>query len=280
MSRCEDYIIQMNQYLDGELSQQASGEFLRHLESCASCRKYFEQIKIATYELRHMKVTAPDTLHGSIMRHVRANSGAGRHRKLVRALGSLAACAAVLAIAATGGLNRVFLFGTGLQKAMTAESAPQAAASGVPDAADRSVSSFNALGSPGATEAAASTEKQSIAQDELSASMKGQNWELPEWASDHALFLSPTLHNRAAPSQFIVVTGQDEGKLAELFPNETLYQAEETGEWYLETANDEEVIYSTAMLLADNGYTIHDTVEGLPETDASADIAVFVIFAD
>ena len=271
MSRCEEYIIQMNQYLDGELSQQGSGDFLRHLESCPSCRKYFEQIKIAAYELRHMKVAVPDTLHGSIMRHVRANTGAGRHKKLVRALSSLVACAAVLAIVATGGLNRVFLFGTGLKRSMANESAPQAALSIAPDAADRSEPGANALVPP---------TEEALEKGGFSANVHGQNGEIPEWANDHALFLSPTLHNRIAPAQFVIVTGGDEGKLATLFPNETLYQAEETGEWYLETANDEETVYNTAILLADNGYTIHDTVEGLPETDASADIAVFVIFAD
>lgn len=279
MSRCEEYIIQMNQYLDGELSQQESGDFLRHLESCPSCRKYFEQIKIATYELRHMKVSVPDTLHGSIMRHVRANSGAGRHRKLVRALSSLVACAAVLAIVATGGLNRVFLFGTGLKRSMSNESVPQTAVSSAPDTVDRNMPSANALVPPEAADPAPPPEE-SLEKGGLSVSIQGQNGEIPEWANDHALFLAPTLHNRTVPAQFIIVTGADEGKLATLFPNETLYQAEETGEWYLETANDEETVYNTAILLADNGYTIHDTVEGLPETDASTDIAVFVIFTD
>ncbi len=292
MCRCEEYILLMNQYLDGELSPQEANELLLHLEQCPTCRKRFENIKIASYELRHMRAPVPQTLHASIMRQVRANSGAAKKRNLLRALGSLAACAAVVTIVVTGGLNRIFPFGTG--GAMKSASLPQEDA-----AAPRSAtitmaeddenaqesdgttpSLFSAKEAPGANAQAAGSANELLEEETTKKNhLLGQPYpDVPDWAYDHTSFVAPVLHNRTQPKSFVFVTGTSGDGLAELFPDATVYRAEETGEWYLETAADEETVHETVALLADYGYTIHDSVDGVPEVDAQSATAVFVIF--
>ncbi|HEX3438463.1 MAG TPA: zf-HC2 domain-containing protein [Pseudacidobacterium sp.] len=69
MANCADYSAMIQLYIDDELTGSEQQELLTHLETCASCRQKFEELKVFSSRIRQARplITAPAALRERIL---------------------------------------------------------------------------------------------------------------------------------------------------------------------------------------------------------------------
>lgn len=69
MADCADYSAMIQLYIDDELTGSEQQELLSHLETCASCRQKFEELKVFSNRIRQARplITAPAALRERIL---------------------------------------------------------------------------------------------------------------------------------------------------------------------------------------------------------------------
>lgn len=114
MTECKALRAEVEMLVDGELADDLRVEMMRHMQTCAPCRMFFEQAKLLSQQIRAAKeeVRAPDVLRSRVEQLIseRARSMhavSGQRPDLRRRLGwSLAAAAVVLMIFGVVGIAR------------------------------------------------------------------------------------------------------------------------------------------------------------------------------
>ena len=117
MKYCEEYAALLSAFADGEATEQEREEILSHLDSCEGCREYLAELMSMKEELTASVPELPENFSAQVMWNVRSEKTkkAKKNRRVLTALGSLAACL-VLLIAIPQILNG----------GMTMEAAPEA----------------------------------------------------------------------------------------------------------------------------------------------------------
>ena len=114
MPDCERYEELCSCALDGALTKNEKRELEAHLAECPACRAYMEDLRAMKSLWKGLETPAPEGLHEQIMEQIMAEQGANvvplpekkKHRPPVFTM--LAALAACVMLAVTGGLNGVF----------------------------------------------------------------------------------------------------------------------------------------------------------------------------
>lgn len=273
MNNCQDYFVLMNECLDGELPEAQTAELLRHLETCDHCRAQFEALQQLTGAVRQLDVELPETLHTTIMRRVGRERTLRRRRIWVR-LGGLAACLAllvVLADVAAPWLGR----GSSSDSAnnMTGSaSAPETARFSAQEGArttDDSVTQDTAAdgGTDEASLEAVPREYENT--DKTTATSENS------LAYDHELFVIPQLQVTDTAAFYVVAVGT--GDVSAVFGEEAVIE-QDAPETYVLVENTDGAQAQAEQRLMDAGFTVCDNVEGLPETDESADNGLVVVY--
>lgn len=113
MKYCEEYAALLDAFADGELSEQETARVQAHLESCAGCRAYLNDIRaIRAAFPRAEEISVPDGFADGVMAAIREKAaprrkGPSQWRKF---LVPLAACLVVFV--AVAGLRNMFPFGS------------------------------------------------------------------------------------------------------------------------------------------------------------------------
>ncbi len=301
MNNCQDYIIKMNQYLDGELPVEEISDLLRHMDECEECRKKYENLKIIAFETRHLRAETPRQLHANIMNAIAHERPIRRLRRLNRLghLAALAACGALLVVmvnTVAPWLREKPLFGgssnysgEAADESMNmAPMAPQTAESAPEDAGgtERSLAADNDVAAmPAAAPGDAAT-----AYDQNGEGENGLEKDQPDAASggtqpgvlmqtagyDHDLFTVPALRSSELVAWYIIATGT--GDPSELFPMESVIGERELGETYIFVPNTASEKEDAGQTLIDAGFILHDNVDNLPEVDETAEYGLIVVF--
>lgn len=302
MSNCQDYIIKMNQYLDGELPVDEISELLRHMEECEECRKVYENLKIVAFETRHLRADAPRQLHANIMNAIARERPMRRMRRLNRLshLAALAACGALLIVmvnTVAPWLREKPIFGSSPDYSgggdnnmnmapQTAEGAPEDAGGAEWSLAD---DSDNDLAMPAAApddalmsrawdgeqeDRAEQTEPDAASGGESGVTQPGTLMQTAGY--DHDLFTVPELRASELVAWYIIATGA--GDPSELFPMESVIGERELGETYIFVPNTADEKEAAIQTLIDAGFTLHDNVDNLPAVDGTAEYGLIVVF--
>ena len=276
MNNCQDYFVYMNQYLDGELSQQETDELMQHMEICESCRRRFEVLHRFTEETRKLDAEPPETLHAAIMARIRRERAAKRRRIFVR-LGGLVACLALLVVLAD--VASPWMSRTGNASDTSGATTDGAAA---PEAA-----LFGADGASGASRsvdvyAQSAPESDNAADRALRKEDGGET--APEDAVvandalgyDHELFVVSGLEETVPSAFYIVAVGT--GDLSAAFGSDASIEQGAQGETCVLVENTENAQAEAEQTLISAGFTVCDNVEGLPATDGSAETGLVVVY--
>ena len=98
MLNCEQVTALLSDWLDGELSPEASSEVEAHLKNCPACRSEAEKYRRTRELLRDAALPAPDALSGRVLQILRAEQKQKKKRLPIRALSTVAACMALALI--------------------------------------------------------------------------------------------------------------------------------------------------------------------------------------
>lgn len=299
MNNCQDYIIKMNQYLDGELPVDEISDLLRHMDECEECRKKYESLKIVAFETRHLRAESPRQLHANIMNAIARERPIRRMRRLNRLgqLAALAACGALLLVMANTvapwlrekplfGGSSGYSSGGGDMNNMapqTAEAAPEEAEDTQRSAADNSDLAMPAAAPEDAMtaydqngEGENGLEKDQPDADSGEESGMTQPGVLMQTAGyDHDLFTVPELRASELVAWYIIATGA--GDPSGLFPMESVVGERELGETYIFVPNTASEKEKASQVLIDAGFTLHDNVDNLPEVDEAAEYGLIVV---
>ncbi len=286
MNDCQNYILKMNQYLDGELPVEEISDLLRHIEGCGECRRRFDLLKVTVFETRHLRVDPPAGLHDSIMRRIAAQRPVRRRRRLGQ-FAALAACGALLIVMSstvTPWLRNMPLFGVMPPGENTSSAAGGSAA---PEAAENQLRTAEgnkeaypqdyALGSSASasgTEADGSAGGENA--PEKAASDAPGGGMMPVSGYNHTHFTVPELGVSEQVAFYIVAAGG--GDVAGLFPVEAIISGSEGREDYIFISNTAEAKEEAEQLLIAGGFTLYDNVDNLPQTDEGAEHGLVIVF--
>ena len=97
---CEQMTLLMSAWLDGELSEMEEGQMKEHLEQCPQCRELMEQLQALHTSFSDLEeIPAPEGFADCVMERIARESRPKVvplfKRPQIRALGALAACAAL-----------------------------------------------------------------------------------------------------------------------------------------------------------------------------------------
>ena len=97
---CEQMTLLMSAWLDGELSEMEERQMKEHLEQCPECRELMEQLQALHTSFSDLEeIPAPEGFADSVMERIARESKPKViplfKRPQIRALGALAACAAL-----------------------------------------------------------------------------------------------------------------------------------------------------------------------------------------
>lgn len=271
MKDCAEYIIKMNQYLDGELPVDELSDLLRHLDECPECRRHFESLKVITFETRHLRAETPKGLHESIMQAVDREKPV-RRRRVVARLTALAACGALLLVlsnSVTPFLRNVSLFGdTASSDGAAVQEAAAGGSSAEPEEKQNGLRAITGM----------------IAVPGLESDDEGTEQTQPEEPAEggadetggQPVFTVPKLSVSERVAYYVIATGSKSP--AELFPVESVLLETELGETYILLPGTEQAREDACRTLEEAGYTLHENLENLPETDPEAENGLVVVF--
>lgn len=103
MKRCTEYEVNIQLYVDGELTGEERDEFLSHVRNCTSCREAVEEAETFSQRIRAARpaVAASDSLRTAVLRQIEQAEAVRSGPRLVpRPLWSLTAAAAILILVA------------------------------------------------------------------------------------------------------------------------------------------------------------------------------------
>lgn len=144
-----EYKEKLSALLDGELNEQERGEVLAHLDTCAECRTYFAELNALHGALGDLEsVEPPEDFAAGVLARLHGENAPKTVKKRGpwRTWGTLAACAAVVVLAAATVPN-MFRMG-----AKPADSATPAAANTTAEAPESVMMGTAAAGDEGGTE--------------------------------------------------------------------------------------------------------------------------------
>lgn len=99
MKYCEEFAALLDAYADGELSEPEAARVRAHLETCADCRMYVENIRAIRAAFPSVEETdVPDGFADGVMATIRAGAAPRRQKKTqwLKIAVPLAACVAIL----------------------------------------------------------------------------------------------------------------------------------------------------------------------------------------
>ena len=100
---CEQAMIAMSAYLDGELKKEEQAELTAHLAECEDCRRLLNKLRGAEDAFCEAQAEAPETLHESVMAQIRTEAKR-KEKRPVHILWAAAAAAAVIVGMLAGGV--------------------------------------------------------------------------------------------------------------------------------------------------------------------------------
>ena len=111
MKYCEEFAALLDAYADGELNEQEAARVRAHLETCAGCRMYVENIRAIRAAFPSTEETdVPDGFADGVMAAIRAGAAPRRQKRTqwLKVAVSLAACVAILVV--VGSFQNSFRF--------------------------------------------------------------------------------------------------------------------------------------------------------------------------
>ena len=254
--KCEEYHLQMNMYLDGELPVSQIAGLMAHVDSCAECKKQFEWLKVIAFETRVLVQDLPEELHDGVMLHIKDNTQKKKRQVRKGAWYTFAAAAAALIIIVTGAsylLNGTYLFGN----PWGAEEANSNAGSGM------HFDLFTSESSPTAAPGFAPAPVTDPAGDKDTRAVPEGTFELPGdivVTGDYAFFIAAK-GKIPPPLMRYSKVGYGEEKLTFVYV----------------PAEEQEQI---RKILLDEGLEIYDNTQGLPDALESAEEGLVIIVED
>lgn len=287
MTPCDEYIIKMNQYLDGELPDREVADLFEHIEQCGDCRCRFESLRVISAQIRELEEYPPEELHSSIMAGIKKEQSRSSscRRRTVGTVSAIAACALIAVALFSGvlpGLSPWLLFDNAensngasrLAENMDMAPAPESAESPAQQAADAVWQAVGEKAQENAMENETVQEGQLFPNSLLSPGSKTETEQLP---MDGQVFVLPALQTSETFAAYCIVTGT--GVLPEIFEPGAVIEYPDYGEIYIVVENDDAGFQAAREALQAAGFTIWEQVENLPKTDPSSERCLIVIFA-
>jgi len=286
MTPCDEYIIKMNQYLDGELPDREVADLFRHVEQCSSCHRRFESLRIISAQMQELEEYPPEDLHSRIMAGIKKDQSSRRRRKMVRTAGTVAACA-LIAVALFSGMLPGIVPEIAFDSAENG-SAPRAAENMNMAPAPESAYAASQQKADTAAESAEDTVQDSEAEEPAQSGQLFPNSMLSPGtepdpdeentaAGAEQVFILPQLQTSEGFAAYCIATGT--GALPEIFEPGAVIEYPDYGETYIFVENDGAAFTAARDALETAGFTVWEQVENLPETDPAADRCLIVIFA-
>ena len=102
MKYCEAYALEISAFLDGELNEEERAAVLAHVEACEGCRAYLAELTAMQAALGGLEeYDAPEGFAAGVMERLHQESAPAKRHAPRRAWYTLAACAAVVILAAS-----------------------------------------------------------------------------------------------------------------------------------------------------------------------------------
>ena len=201
MKYCENFAALLDPFVDGELSPDEMARVQAHLDACPACRAYVDDalaIRAAFPDAEDTPV--PDGFSESVMSRIRAEtvSQKRKNRPWLKALASLAACCAIVLLAAP-------MFSHGSKTEAAPAEAPAAAA-------DTGASTERVMGFAYTAEKATAEESAEEAREDLASSKLCDAAPAPSAAAG-----SEATATRSDTSSWLTLTAEEAGSLLAAF---------------------------------------------------------------
>ena len=201
MKYCENFAALLDPFVDGELSPDEMARVQAHLDGCPACRAYVDDalaIRAAFPDAEDTPV--PDGFSESVMARIRAEtvSQKRKNRPWLKALASLAACCAIVLLAAP-------MFSHGSKTEAAPAEAPAAAA-------DTGASTERVMGFAYTAEKATAEESAEEAREDLASSKLCDAAPAPSAAAG-----SEATATRSDTSSWLTLTAEEAGSLLAAF---------------------------------------------------------------
>ena len=201
MKYCENFAALLDPFIDGELSPEEMARVQAHLDECPACRAYVDDalaIRTAFPDVEDTEL--PEGFAESVMARVRADTPAQKqkNRPWLKALASLAACCAIVLLAAP----------------MFSHSSKTAPAEAPAAAADTAASTERAMGFAYTAEKATAEESGEEARKDLESSKLCDAAPPPSAAADSG---ATSYCTEADTASWLTLTAEEAGSLLAAF---------------------------------------------------------------
>lgn len=263
---CSDYINLMHLYLDGRLAGGQYQELMAHLDVCESCRKRMTYLRVITAEVRAEQPPVPENLHAAILENIHKNGKHRVSRRVVRWVGGLAACAAMLLFLMNGPLSDIWKMD--LEESRSGDATEDQA-----DSADQYDENFDPSGLlQGSNGMLPQKDGENSITDQPNQPEEGDQQQMASYAV-------PKLMTSEQFFAYIIATGITD-RIQEKFSLEDVVLYPEEGQIYIYIDAGTESVEAARATLEEMGLTVQTNPENLPDTVPDAPNALIVIFPD